>query len=166
MRITRWDRGSVPGACDERAGRERLDASICAALYSTEALNPALALAICFPAHIVVVEPPRAHVALKALHATASLPEPSLVDLAVIGLNPRVAIHFALEIRHSTTARATLVAAVNRFLETVQGDVVVTYLDEIIVRRIGSMAACVHRYTAMLPGDNGTWTIVSSIDEI
>jgi hypothetical protein len=140
--------------------------SIFATLYSAEPLNPALALAICFPTDIVVVEPPRAHVALQALHATAIFSEPSPFDLDVIGISPRVAIYFALDIHHSIAARGTLVAAVKAFLETVHGDVVVTYLDEIIVRRIASMAACVHRHAGMLPDNEDHWVIVSSIDYV
>ena len=138
--------------------------SLFSILHAVEPSSPEAALAAAFPGAAVTSESPLAYVTKEALHATARRSERTPFDLEVIGIHPNVSIYFALDKFRSAEARETLVTAVRNFLSTTHGDVVVKYLDDTIIKRIGTASICVTRYADMLPVGNADWTIVPEIE--
>src|SRR5438874_1980832 len=128
--------------------------SLFAILRSTAPMTPEETLAAAFPGLPVGSASPRAHVMTEFLHATSMIDEPSPFAMELYGIIPHTDIFFRLDMENSIEARTHLADAVRHFLGAVTGDVVVSYLDKIVVKRIGSTKLCANDYADMVPKED------------
>jgi hypothetical protein len=85
------------------------------------------------------------------------------LDLELFGFEPAISIYFAIDKERATEARQQLAAAIRSFLSSATGDVAVTYLDTLVVKRIGQTAVCAAAYSDMLPDGGAGWTTVPEL---
>src|SRR6266581_4587944 len=112
--------------------------SLFAILRSAAPMTPEETLAAAFPGLPISATPARAHVVTEFLDATSMIDEPSPFAMELYGIIPITDIYFGLNMDHSLEARAHLAQALRFFLSIVTDDVVVSYLDKIVIKRIGS----------------------------
>jgi hypothetical protein len=139
--------------------------SLFSILYATEPAAPAAALAVAFPGSAIVPEPPQAHVSTDLLDATATFSGDPRFAREELGVDPTVEVYVTLNKLCSAAARHALAHMVRTFLRSVRGDLVVTYLDDIAIKRVGTIATCAERFADMLPHPAG-WRLVPSIEHL
>lgn len=137
--------------------------SLFAILYSTDPTTPDGALSAAFPEQATQSGSDLVRVQTDALDAMASRrPRPNF-DLELFGFEPAVSIYFAIDKEHSMDARPQLAAAVRNFLLSTRGDVVVMYLDVLVLKRLAGTAVCATAYSDLVPDDGRDWAIVSEL---
>ncbi|MBC7976016.1 MAG: hypothetical protein H7138_13675 [Myxococcales bacterium] len=137
--------------------------SLYSVLYATNPSTPEAAIAAAFPEHVVQVASDRSMVQTNALRASARPRTRPNFDLELLGFEPAVSIYFAIDKDRSAEARQQLAAAIRAFLDGTSGDVALTYLDTLVLKRLGDTAICAASYADMLPNRAAGWTIVPEL---
>lgn len=140
--------------------------SLFAILYATNPSTPEAALAAALPGHEVQTDRDRSRVETDVLDVSAMRQTRPNFDLELFGFEPAISIYFAIDKWRSTEARQQLAAAVRNFLSSTPGDVVVTYLDTIVLKRLGETAVCASAYADMLPHGGTGWTTVPELEQL
>ena len=139
--------------------------SLFAILYAANPPTPEGAIVAAFPGQVVQTGSTLSRVQTEALDAVASRrPKPNF-DLELLGFEPTVSIYFAIDKEHSVEARRQFAAAVRNFLLNAKGDVIVTYLDTLVLKRVEETAVCVTSYSDLIPDDGLHWSIVPELPQ-
>jgi len=139
--------------------------SLYSVLYATNPPAPEAAIAAAFPTHVVQVASDRSLVQTNAVNASARRRTKPNFDLELFGFEPAVSIYLVIDKDRSVEARQELAAAIRSFLDSTSGDVALTYLDTIVLNRVGATAVCAASYADMLPNGTAGWTIVAELPQ-
>nr|HEX4315233.1 hypothetical protein [Kofleriaceae bacterium] len=128
-------------------------------------------MSIFVTARIVATDPE-----LAIAHFAQSSFDPDLVSggaapfarpalLSVYGLAPNVSAYLELDKTRPLEARAAIAEVVRRYLAISRDDLVVTYVDTIIVKRVGELWLNNRRFLDFVPVDQ-PWSVAREIPEL
>lgn len=136
--------------------------SLSALIYASAPATPQQALAAAFPSADIKVESRGYLVELEWLYAVASCRTDPDFTLELYGIDHRVEIYVNLDKHHAGDARRQFAAAVREFVAKSDGDVVVVYLDQVALKRIGASCVYARTYQDMVPSLEG-WEMRESL---
>lgn len=138
--------------------------SLFAILYATEPETSEAAAAIAFPGHSRLLESNRVVVQTNAMRTSVGLRTKPNFDSELFGFEPKVSLYFAIDDLRAMEARDELAVAIRQFLGATSGDVVVTYLDVLVLKRLGDHAVCAISYADLIPAD-ADWEMVPALEQ-
>jgi hypothetical protein len=139
--------------------------SLFAILYATEPETSDIAAATAFPGHSRTLESNRVIVQTNAMRTSVGLRTKPNFDSELFGIESKVSFYFAIDDLRATEARYELAAAVRQFLSATSGDVVMTYLDILVLKRVGDHAVCAISYADLLPAGGANWKMVPALEQ-